>query len=208
MRLTWRVVRFEAALWRSLFLLLIGRRDGVEAGSRVFSYHRAVTPVWLTLVAVSAVEVVAVHVMTPWASLRLALLVVGVWGLLLLLGLWASYVVRPYVVGDSGVRLRHGTARDLRLRFDELASVAPATVRAWDAGGLGAAVAVDARRLAYVVGGETRIVLTLAAPRTVPAGRGRWAEVDEIHIGADDPDALLAALRSGLTPPVATDLPS
>ncbi len=193
MRRVWRVLRFEAGLWRSLFLLVARRRDGVRAGVAGFGYHRALTPVWLPLVAVCAVELPVVHLVLPWRPVRLALLVLGVWGLLLVVGVWASHVVRPYLVDDTGVRLRQGPSGDLRVPWSAVASVAPRTVRTWSAG-LGAAVTVEGRRLGYVAGGETRIVLTLAGPLTVPAGRGRTAEVDEIHLGADDPDGLLAAL--------------
>jgi hypothetical protein len=193
-RRVWRVLRFEAGLWRSLFLLVARRRDGVRAGVAGFGYHRALTPVWLTLVGVSAVELAVVHLVVPWPAARLALLVLGAWGLLLMVGLWASWVVRPYLVDDAGIRLRRGLARDLRLPWPAVASVAPRTVRTWSGAGPGTAVTVEERRMGYLAGGETRVVLTLTRPLTVPAGRGRTAEVDEIHLGADDPDGLLAAL--------------
>lgn len=195
LRWVWWFVRFEAGLWRSLFLLAARRRDGVRPGVSPFTYHRTLTAVWLPLTAVSAVEVAAVHLAVSWPPARYALLLLGSWGLLLMCGVWVSYVVRPYLVADDGVRVRHGLSRDLRLPWSAIASVAGQTTRSWANPGIGAVTTVQGRRLGYLVTGETRVVLRLVTPLTVPAGRGRTAEVDEIHLGADDPDGLLAALQ-------------
>lgn len=195
MRLLWRVVRFEAGLWRSLFLLAVRRRDGVRAGVTGFGYHRGLASVWLPLVGVAAVEVPLVHLMVPHPVVRLALLAIGVWGVTIMLGIWAAHVVRPYLVGADGIRLRHGLSRDLRLPWSAIASVDARTTTSWREHGIGAATTVQDGRLGYLVTGETRVVLRLAEPMTVPAGRGRTAEITEIHLGADEPEALLAALR-------------
>lgn len=200
MTLVWRAVRFEAGLWRSLWLLVTRRRDGVGPGVVGFGYHRAVTPVWLPMIGVSAVEVPLVHLIVRQPQVRLALLVAGVWGVVMLVGMWAGCVVRPYLVGPDGLRLRHGLSRDLRLPFSAIASVTACTTTNWVNHGMGAATTVEDGRLGYLLTGETRIALHLTRPLDVPAGRGRTATVTEIHLGADDPEAMLAALRLRVPP--------
>jgi hypothetical protein len=193
MRLAWRAVRFELALWRSLLLLLIGRRDGRRPGVTTVGYHRAATGLFVLLLVASAVEVPALHLIVPWQPVRLALLALGVWGVAFTAGLWASYVVRPYLFSADGVRLRHGVQRDLRLSWAQIADVRPRTVRTWAKPGF----AVEDGRLGYVVHGETNVALLLAEPIVVGG-----AEVTEVHVGADDPAALAAALSSRpLRPP-------
>ena len=90
-------VRFEVALYVALTRWLLRRAD-VPAGATPWGYARLVGPVlWLWIFG-SATEVVVVHVITPWAGVRLALLVVGIWGLVWMLGLLASYRVYPHLV--------------------------------------------------------------------------------------------------------------
>ena len=49
---------------------------------------------------------------------------------------------------------------------------------------------IDGDRLAYVVGGQTAVVLALTEPLAAPAG------ITEIHVGADDPAQLITALAA------------
>ncbi len=189
MRLAWRAVRFEAALWWSLLLFVTGRRDGLRPGVTTVGYHRAATGLFVLLLVSSAVEVPALHLIVPWPPVRLALLVLGVWGVTFAAGLWASYVVRPYLVSTQGVRLRHGPVHDVRISWAQIAEVRQRTVRTWAKPGFGTAVTVEDGRLGYVVHGETNVVLLLAEPIDVGG-----AAVTEVHVGADDPAALAAAL--------------
>ncbi|HET6532980.1 MAG TPA: hypothetical protein VFH03_20515, partial [Actinoplanes sp.] len=131
------------------------------------------------------------HLIVPWRPVQLALLILGVWGVTFAVGLWASYVVRPYLFSADGVRLRHGSQRDLRLRWGQIAEVRERTVRTWRKPGFGTAVTAEDGRLGYVVHGETTIALVLAEPILVGG-----AEVTEVHVGADDPAALTAAIRA------------
>jgi hypothetical protein len=187
-RLFLRFLRLEAGLWRSLFLLVSGRTDGMRPGSTAVSYHRAATPIWAVALFLTAVEVPAVHLIVPWAPVRAALLLVGVWGVLLIAGMWASYRVRPYLVDADGIRLRMGPARDITVPWSQVSSVTPRTVSTWPGAGLGTAAVVDGHRLAYVVGGQTGVVLALTQPLAAPAG------ITEIHVGADDPAQLVSVL--------------
>jgi hypothetical protein len=192
MRMFLRFVRFEAGLWRSLSLLAIGRIDGMRPGTTAVGYHRAATPIWAIALFVTCAEVPAVHLAVPWPAAKAVLLVLGVWGVLLIAGMWASYRARPYLVDTDGIRLRMGLARDIRLPWSQVSAVTPRTVCTWQGAGLGTAAVVDGDRLAYVVGGQTSVVIALTEPLTAPPG------ITEIHVGADDPAQLIAALASAI----------
>jgi hypothetical protein len=192
-----KVLRFEAHLWRALFRLVTRRRDGSGPGVTTVSYHRATTPVWMLMLFASAVEIPVLHLVVPWRPAQLALIVLGVWGVFLFAGLWAAYVTEPYLVNGAGIRLRHGPFRDLWLDWAQVADVTARTTRDWPGAGMGASPARADGRLGYVVNGATTVVLTLVEPVD---GRS------EVHIGADDPAALLTALRTwrpGVTAPPA-----
>ena len=53
-------------MWRSLVAWVRRRRPGVGPGDRVFGYAGAILPVLWTFVVLSAVELVAVHLVIPW----------------------------------------------------------------------------------------------------------------------------------------------
>jgi hypothetical protein len=185
LRLFLRFVRFEAGLWRSLFLLVTGRVDGMRPGVTAIGYHRAATPLWVIALFGTCVEIPAVHLIVPWAPVRAALVVVGVWGVLLVAGMWASYRVRPYLVDDAGIRLRMGPARDITVPWSQVTSIEGRTIRTWENAGFGTAALQEGTRLAYVVNGQTTVVIHLSEP---------LGEVTEIHVGADNPAELLNAL--------------
>ncbi|MGH8839964.1 MAG: PH domain-containing protein, partial [Jiangellaceae bacterium] len=50
-------------------------------------------------------------------------LVVRIWGLTWMLGLLASLRTYPHVVGGSGLRIRYGTAVDITVPWDAVASI-------------------------------------------------------------------------------------
>lgn len=187
MRRLWWFIRFGAGLVRSVYLLLTRRRDGVKPGVMPVAYHRGSTPIWVIGLVASGVEIPVLHLIVPWWPVQFALIVLGGWGLWFVAGLWASYAVRPYLVDAGGVRLRHGPFHDRWIPWSQIADVRERTTRTWDGTGLGAAVAEQDGKLAYITHSETTVALVLDAP---------IGGVTEVHIGADDPQALLRALLS------------
>ena len=117
-----RGVAFELALYRSL-LRWVSRRPDVEPGGVGFGYVGAVALLLWVFIGVSAVELVVVHVLLPWDTVRLVADVVGIWGLVWMLGLAASYSVYPHVVADSGLRVRQGHGIDLTVPWDAIATI-------------------------------------------------------------------------------------
>jgi len=180
------LVRLEVGIWKSLFLLVTRRRSGVGTP---FPYGSAVTPIILVFIGVSAVETVVLHVIVPWEQVRLALDVVSVWGLLWMVGYFASIRVHPHLVTDAGLRVRSGTSVDLFVPWSSVESV-ELRRRALD----------KDRRLVVEDGvatvpqlKETHVDLRLSAPLQTPKG-----PVTEVRLHVDDPKALVAACRSVL----------
>ncbi len=115
-----KVVRWEIALWVSLYRLTFRRPMPMEPGARDFGYVRPVAPVLGVFIVVSAIDIVAVdlalrHFLPDWEWLRTVALVLGVWGLLWMIGLAANLVTHRHVVGPSGLRVRNSHTLTLDL---------------------------------------------------------------------------------------------
>ena len=63
----------------------------------------------------SAAEIPLLHVLLPWHAAQVVSIVLGAWGLVWMLGLLASYRVRPHLLDADGLRVRNGP-RDRRTR--------------------------------------------------------------------------------------------
>jgi len=177
------VVRLEMSIWKSLFLLLAHRVSG--SGTR-FPYGSAVTPILAVFIVVGAVETVVFHVIIPWETVRLLCDVVSVWGLLWMIGYFASIRVHPHLVTPAGLRVRSGTSVDLFVPWSSVASV---EVRRHN---------VDKDRRLIVEDGvasvpqtkETHVDVRLSSPVETPKG-----PVNEVRLHVDDPKSLVAFCR-------------
>lgn len=191
--------RYAAAEYRSYGTLprWVLRRPDVPPGQVPFRYVGAVLPVLWTFIAVSLVELVAMHVIIPWPVVRLVLDVVGVWGLLWMLGLTASLTVKPHLVGETGLRVRNGVTTDLFLPWAAVAAVA---VRRRSREG-SRAVQLDRSEdgvvLDVVVGSQTTVDVVLREPLVLelPGGAER---VTAVRLAADDAAGLVARARAFL----------
>ncbi len=176
-------------LARSL-LLRLRRRQDVPPGAQPIAYGRDERVTGAAMLAVSVVELVAVHLLLPWPTVRLVLLVVSALGCVLLVALQADTAVRPHVLGGGALRLRAGSAVDVGVPLDAIAGVA---LRRADAP---RRVVLDGDVLALGSGGQTQVELALSRPLAVRAGRV-GGTVQVVRFSADDPLAALRAVRAG-----------
>jgi hypothetical protein len=191
------LVALEIGIWRSLFLLITRRVPGRGPGVEAFSYVRAVAPIIGAFIFVSALEMVVVHLLLPWETIRLIVLVLSVWGLLWMFGYLASMKVFPHLVGPEGLRIRSGTSADIAIPWDAVAAVryrrgSVGTQRRVEVerGDDGTAVSVPVLKL-------TRVEVVLRAPTTV-ALPGGPEEVTAVRLYADDHRGLVARAREHL----------
>jgi hypothetical protein len=191
-----RVVAVELAQYRSLVRWL-ARRPDVPAGAMAFGYAGAVAPLLWTFVFLSALELVALHLLLPWETVRIVVDVLSAWGLVWMLGLTASFSVRPHLVGDSGLRVRNGAGTDITVPWEAVAAVA---ARQRNRGG-SRAVQLDRDEkstvLNVVVGSQTNVDVTLRRPLAVPLPRGA-EPVTGLRLFADDARGLVHRAREHL----------
>jgi hypothetical protein len=193
-----RAVLFELRLYRSV-ARWVSRRPAVPAGNvEAVGYSRMVTPVMWLWIFGSAVEVVVVHLLIPWPTVRIVLLIVSIWGLIWMVGFLASLKVYPHLIGDSELRIRHGAAVDITVPWDSIASVVaqrrdlPSSIRT-----LQFRTTERGTDLQVGVSGEVNVRVVLTHPMIVPTPKGD-REVAELSFWVDDPHAFVARARARL----------
>jgi hypothetical protein len=176
-----RLLVAELGSWRSLLLWVSRRTAGVGTPH---PYAGALTMILLLFTAMAAIETVVLHVVLPWDAVRLVCDVVSIWGLLWMLGYFASVRVHPHLVTDDALRVRSGTSVDLVVPWSQVDAVVKqrhpfdSSKRLLVADGVAAVPVLK----------ETNVVVRLTSPLTV-----RGDDVTEVRLFADDPAALVSA---------------
>lgn len=189
-----RLMVHEFRLYASILRLLAGRwRHGVREGDVAVRYASGGAGLLLTLVYLSAIETVALALLIPWPLVRELTLALDVWGTLFLLGLFASFVVRPHVIGaDGSLRLRSGALLDIRIPGQDIAAV-----RVERRTARGKKGAVDDDGCADLSqGGQTTVTVELARPLTFTRPLGKQARARVFRFYAADPATAVAAFRA------------
>jgi hypothetical protein len=191
----WRVLRYELVMWQSLYRWVF-RRPG-PPGDR-FPYASVVTPVIIAFIVVSAIELPIAHLLVPWPTVRQVLLVLGIYGLLWMIGMLASYRVNPHSVDGDGLHIRTGGTVHVVVPWEAIDSVRMRR-RAYEGS---RSVRVEgegpARVLAFAMGSQTTLDVVLSRPLPLLAFRGDAEPVGEVRLHADDEKALTSRLRAGL----------
>ena len=193
--LLWEALLFELALYRSL-ARWVTRRPDVPTGAVSMGYSRLVAPMlWLWIFG-SAVEVIVIEVLLrhldqPWAeAVRLPLLVLGVWGVLWMLGMLASFRVRPHLRTQSEVVLRSGARTWVVVPLQAIESTR--TVE-HELPGVIRSLHVDDQLVLVGVGSRTNLELVLSAPTPLSTSK---SEVTATRVGlwVDEPRKVAALL--------------
>jgi hypothetical protein len=188
-------VRYELGIWRSLGTWLLQLRT-VPAGGRAHPYAGPITPLMTAFIVVSALELPILHLLLPWAMVRLIVDVLSAGGLLWMIGLLAAVRVHPHVVTDEGIRVRYSFSVDVTVPWSAVVSVR-SRVRMLDRKGTvqceqtatGAVLSIAMARQTTV-----DIVLTNLTALHLPDTGDE--PVVELRIYADDPAALVADYRA------------
>ncbi|MFD4140415.1 hypothetical protein [Streptomyces sp. NPDC058572] len=188
-----RLLMHELRAMHSLALWLVRRRHGVPAGAHTAVYTGPQTALMWGMIFVSVVETIALAVLIPWPLVHAVTLVIDVYGVLLLVAMHAACVTRPHVVGaDGSLRIRYGALFDLRIAADEIARVR--VERRYPDGRL-VTVREDGS-LDLIVAGHTTVSVELTAPVGFVRPLGSRGSAHTVRFHADDPQALVAAVRS------------
>lgn len=200
-----RLVGHEMRALHSLGLWVLRRRHAVPEGALAAPYTGPQTAMMYGLLFVSVVETVMLALLIPWPVVHRILLVVDVYGVLLVLALHASCVVRPHVVGaDGSLRIRYGALFDLRVPAAAIASV---RVERRYPEGKSLRLHPDGV-LDLAVGGQTTVTVELTAPAGFVRPLGGRGQAHAVRFHADDPRSVVAALTPVRTAPSPSrDLP-
>lgn len=185
------VVSNELALYRQLGRW-ITRRPDVPAGATPVPYARLATPVVWLFIFGSAVEVVAVDLLlSRWLTfLRIPFLVLGIWGVVWMLGLMASYRMRPHLVTDDALHVRSMARTDIAVPLDAIADVRVADV---DESGV-RSVRLVGERMLVLVSGRTNLQVGLVEGTTLTTPLGDL-QPPSVGLWVDEPREAAALLR-------------
>ncbi|MFF7077624.1 hypothetical protein [Streptomyces lavendulae] len=193
-----RLLLHELRAIASLGRWTVRRTHGVRPGDLAAAYTGPQTAMMYGLLFVSVIETVGLAVLIPWPAVHRVLLVLDVYGVLLVLALHAACVTRPHVVRpDGSLRIRYGALFDLAVPPDAVASVR--VERRYPEGRL--VTLSEDGVLDLIVGGQTTVTLELNRPLEFRRPLGARASARTIRFHADDPRALVGALRRLPAPP-------
>lgn len=165
------------------------RTHGVGDSDVALRYARAGAPMAYGLMFFCAVETVGVSIMlAPYPAVHLAMLLVDLYTVLLALGLHATAVTRPHVVGPDGLRIRRGARLDLLIPLEHIASVRY-DLRFPNAN------APDDGVLEVAIASQTSITIELSHPVTHVCFFGRRKEVQTVRCHADDTRTAVSAIN-------------
>ncbi|WP_329386198.1 hypothetical protein OG625_27200 [Streptomyces sp. NBC_01351] len=187
-----RLLVHELRATASLGWWALRRKHGVRAGDLAAGYTGPQTAMMYGMLFVSVIETVALAFLIPWPAVHRVVLVLDVYGVLIVLALHAACVVRPHVVrSDGSLRIRYGALFDLVVPPDAVASVR--VDRRYPEGRL-VTVSEDGV-LDLIVGSQTTVTLELTRPLPFTRPLGARGEARVVRFHADDPAALVAALK-------------
>ena len=192
-----RLVVNESKLLAALFRWA-SRRTGLAHNE--FGYHkRSMLREIMPLLTVAApIELVVVHLLShafsPWVWLKWALLVLEIYAILWLLGLYASLVTMPHRLEEKGLRLRYGVFAGGFVPYKEIQNTSK-VIRKAPSSGDGLEYAREEDALYLSAGGKTDVTLHLRAPRTVNGFLKESEPARILHLAVDDPGLLARELR-------------
>ena len=189
-----RIVQIELLSLVSLLLWVARRRHGVPAGATAVAYAREQATILLVFLFVMIVETVGIDLLLRAIDvpegLRAVVLIADVYGIVYCLALGAACVTRPHVVTPGELRIRYGVYFDLRVPRELISSVRLS--RNYNERVM---VSVADGRLSVAVSSQTNVIVQLTEPITVVRPLGRRAEATTVRFFADEPDAVLRALK-------------
>jgi len=193
-----RVVLLELRIYANIARAVV-RRPAIPDGASGFGYHRPVLTILLVFIGLSAVEIPIIDLIVHrWPGVRIALLLLGIWGVTWMVGLLCAYLMRPHTVGPDGIRVREGLETDIPLSWDDIASVERG-VRIDEPKSPRITETEDGRMLSLRVQHETNVEIALEGPTLVRlpgrAPKGGRQAVTSVRLWTDDLDGFMDAVR-------------
>ncbi len=194
LRLTKHALVFELNIYKSLLRWLL-RRPSIPAGFEPVGYAQLATPMMGLWTFGSALELPLAHVLVPWHGVRIALLVIGAWGLLWMLGALAGLRSYPHLLGSHTLRTRNGATHDIAIPWEAIAHVTtqdrslPSSM--WV---LQPQETEHGTHLNVAVSGRVNVHLALRTPLAVSTKKGDMT-ITGLSLWADEPRAVATRIR-------------
>ncbi|WLW58649.1 hypothetical protein [Streptomyces sp. YU58] len=187
------------ALWITRRSHGTGSGTGTDTG-RAFGYARGQGAMMFGFAFVCLVETVTMSVLLKdLPVVHAVVFVLDVYTIVFVIGLHASNVVRPHVLEPDALRIRRAVHVDLRIPLERIASVRRELL------------ATHTRKdgeLDLAMGAQTSVTLELTEPTTHLTFLGRPRRIQLVRFHADDPDALVLAVRQARSVrPLASPVP-
>ncbi|WP_020522875.1 hypothetical protein [Catelliglobosispora koreensis] len=187
-------VRYELAIWRSLFRWTFRRPVTSSPEDLPFGYTQAVAPVMWAFIAISAIEIPVFHLLVPWRTVQYIGLGLGTWGLFWMIGLLAAQKIHPHVVESGGIRIRNAFSHNVFVPWSNIETIRQKN-RNFEKS---RTIQVNDGVLSLVIFSQTNVDIVLREPIQL-----RYSEepISELRIYADDASGFTkAALRKQPTP--------
>jgi hypothetical protein len=184
----------ELRLYAAIVPWLLRRRD-VPPGAEPWPYAALVAPLLWLWVFGSATEVIVLHLIIPWETVRLVVDVVSIWGLIWMVGLLAAYRSKPHLLLPDELRVRNGVQHDVSVPTDRIESAVvrelelPSAMRSLDIAADG-----DAQRVSLGVSGRTNVLLILQPGTELRTASGDVLAAT-LGLWVDEPRAFAAHLN-------------
>lgn len=192
----WHALVVEVAMYRSLLRWML-RRPAVPVGAEPVGYAQAVTPVMSLWIFASAAELPLVHVLIPWDGVRIAALVLGVWGLVWMLGALAGLRIYPHLLTAGDLRVRNGALTEVVVPWSAVATARsvdldlPSSMRT-----LQPEETTEGTHLRVGVSGRANVTIDLHRPLLVRPTRNRELTVTRVSLWADEPREVARTIRT------------
>lgn len=195
--LPFRMARAVARQLRAAASLARWVRGRRPRGPLAFPYH-AGTPVGLALALAGALAVAlaAAAVLAGSGTARVLCIAALSCVLAVPLGAWSALVVHPHTIEGDVLVLRHGVLATARVPLGTIVEVIAEPRRPSRGARSGIRVSHNGGAVAIAVRGRTDVTLRLAAPVVVRGVLETTPSVLTLRAAADDPAALIRALRS------------
>lgn len=151
-----------------------------------------------TMVGLIVVETAALHLLVPWPTVRLVLVILSLYSLLWVVGFIAGFTVHPHLLSNDTLTLRHGPRVSVAIPTDAITEIA---LRGGDLPGirsvryeqLPGSTGDGVLHIAHA--GSTNTVISLAAP--LPGSRYTSdMPVTQVRAWVDEPRSLKLGLQA------------
>lgn len=118
-----RLIVAELGNLNSLWLLIRGKRVGVDENTIGLSYAKGTLGLPIAFLVATVIEVIILYLVIPWVWLRVVILILSVYSVILVLGYLASRVVHPHLLNNEYLLLRAGRHVIARIPGGNIAKV-------------------------------------------------------------------------------------